>query len=71
MDKIKEGDKVRIKDQPGWPSPPGYKLANSTGQVVSFRGPEEMFVVVRLEKTETDVVLGSNLTFLTEAVEKI
>ncbi len=71
MAEIKEGDRVRVKDRPEWAKPPGYKLANSEGVVVSLREPEGFFVVVRLDKTEADIYLGTNLAFRTDAIEKI
>ena len=78
MAKIKVGDKVRIKERPDWPSPPGYKLANSEGRVTQVgesdglvEGIGKEFVIVQLEKTGADFDIGTHLTFQSEAVEKI
>ena len=72
---IKVGDRVRIKDRPDWPSPPGYRLANSEGRVIEVdEGSEENvegFIKIQLEKTEADFDIGTRLTLQTEVVQKI
>jgi hypothetical protein len=65
---IKVGNRIKIKDRPGWPSPPGYQLANSEGDVISVR-EEEGFVTIRLGKTSTDIPTGTSLTFRLESIE--
>ncbi len=70
MAEIKAGDKVRIKDRPGWPTPPGYQLAKSEGDVIEVR-EEQGFVIIHLTKTKAPVDLGTTLTFREDAVEKI
>ena len=77
MADIKIGDKVRIKDRTDWPSPPGYKLANSEGTVVKwfdYVEPMEEFqdyVHVKLEKTELTEYIGNVWPFRVENLEKI
>ena len=72
MADIKIGDKVRIKDRTDWPSPPGYKLANSEGTVVKwfdYVEPMEEFqdyVHVKLEKTEVTEYIGNVWPFRVE-----
>ena len=73
--KINIGDRVRIKNRKDWPSPPGYKLANSEGQVVEVEDwaeeDVEGFIKVQLQKTKSDFEIGTQLTLRSEAVEKI
>jgi hypothetical protein len=70
MSKISIGDTVRLKDRPDWPSPPGYRLANSEGAVTSVKS-EEGFVTIRLLKSNTDLPKDTVMTFRLENVEKI
>ena len=70
MADIKRGDKIRVKDRKDWPSPPGYKLANSEGDVTQVM-EKEGFVVMHLRKTNSDIDLGSTLMFRLDQVEKI
>jgi hypothetical protein len=77
MMSIKIGDKVRIKDRKGWPTPPGFKLANSEGTVVKMQNwienvaefPE--YHKVRIDKTNSDVKIGTEMIFREENLEKI
>jgi hypothetical protein len=69
LTKIKIGDMVRIKDRAEWPSPPGYQLADSEGDVTSVR-EEEGFVSLRLVKTGTAIPKGTILTLRLENVKK-
>jgi len=68
MSNIKVGEKIRIKDRLDWPSPPGYQLANSEGDVISII-EEEGFVTIRLVKTSTAIPKDTCLTFRLENVE--
>ena len=70
MCKIKIGDKVRIKDRPDWPSPPGYRLANSEGNVTLVK-EQEGFVTIRLVKTSSKIPIDSLLDFRLENIEKL
>jgi hypothetical protein len=68
MSDINIGDIVRIKDRTDWPSPPGYQLANSEGEIISVK-EEEGFVTIRLLKTSTSIPKGTNLTLRLESVK--
>ena len=74
MSTIKAGDTVRIKERPDWPSPPGYKLANSQGEVASVN-KEQGFVAIRLVKTNSNILKEQpkdfTLTLRLENVEKV
>jgi hypothetical protein len=79
MTDIKIGDRVRVKGQKDWPSPPGYRLANAEGTVVRWVEDEEVmegfedFIYVHLEKAGSggEVYIGNNMTFLAGDLEKI
>ena len=65
------GDRVRVRNRPEWPSPPGYRLANLEGQVNQVR-EEAGFVMLRVEKTTVDVLEpGTSMVFRIEAVERV
>jgi hypothetical protein len=75
MAEIKIGDRVRIKDRPDWPSPPGYRLADSEGTVTKVWEPEgnELFrecIEVKIDKSQAELGF-STLTFRIENLEKI
>lgn len=70
MAEIKVGDIIRVKDRPGWPSPPGYLLAGSEGEVTSIR-EEEGFVIMHLQKTKSGIAEGTTLVLRVENVEKV
>ena len=70
MNKIKAGDIVRIKDRTDWPSPPGYPLAGSEGEVVAAKD-HEGFVTIRMVRTGTSIPKDTNLTLRLENVEKV
>lgn len=73
------GDRVRINDREGWPSPPGYRFANAEGTVVNWVEPVAMmddmqdFVYVHLEKAEGEgkIYIGNKHFFKAEYLEKI
>jgi hypothetical protein len=74
MSKIKAGDMVRVKERPDWPLPPGYKLANSEGEVASVND-EQGFVAIHLVKTKSNLMKEQPkdfcLTLRLENVEKV
>ena len=70
MSKIKVGDRAKIKDRPDWPTPPGYKLADSEGDVTAEK-EEAGFVTIRLTKTSTNIPIGTVLDIRLENVEKV
>jgi hypothetical protein len=80
MAKFRTGDKVRIKDQPDWPTPPGYRFAGAEGTVIESDFDELLeeflshMVFVKLEKAggqAKEYVVDAGFWFLTEYVEKI
>jgi hypothetical protein len=77
MVSIDIGDRVRIKDRIGWPTPPGYRLANTEGVVIKVYESEEIleefqdYLNVRIEKTEADVKPGAVLPFRKDDLQKI
>ena len=79
MTEIKTGDKVRIKDQKDWPSPPGFILANAEGTVVKWVEDDKVmegfedFAYVRLEKAESEgkIYIGANVFLPVQELEKI
>lgn len=79
MTEIKTGDKVRIKDQKDWPSPPGFILANAEGTVVKWVEDDEVmegfedFAYIRLEKAEGEgkIYIGHDVFLLVQDLEKI
>lgn len=70
MSKIAVGDIVRIKDRPDWPSPPGYRLANLEGNVISIRD-KEGFVTIRLHKNSPGIPKDNILTLKLENVDRV
>jgi hypothetical protein len=68
MSNVKVGDMIRIKDRSDWPSPPGYQLADSEGDVISIR-KEEGFVTIRLVKTSTSIPIDTSLTLRLENIK--
>ncbi len=70
MGQIKVGDMIRVKPRADWPSPPGYRLANSEGKVISL-SEEEGFVTFHLEKTNSGITKGTTLVLRIENVEKV
>ena len=70
MNNIKAGDRVKIKDRKDWPSPPGYPLANSQGNVLSVR-EEEGFATVHILRTGITLLKDTSLTFRLENIEKM
>jgi hypothetical protein len=79
MAKFNIGDKVRIKNQPDWPTPPGYRFNGAEGTVVASDFDELMgefqqhMVFVKLEKAgelAREYVVDNGFWFLTDIVEK-
>ena len=79
MAEFKVGDKVRIKEREGWPSPPVYRYANAEGTVVKWVEWDETmedfqdFVCVHLESAEGEgkVYIGNDMFFRAKNLEKI
>ena len=70
MSKIEIGDMVRIKDRSDWPSPPGYRLANLEGNVISIR-EQEGFITIQLVKNINVIPKDNILTLRLENVNKL
>lgn len=77
MDKIKKGRKVKLRDIPDWPVPPGFRFAGAEGEVVSWIKFEETlkdfnedYVCVRIQsaKREAQPYVGMKLMFRREDV---
>ena len=77
MADIKIGDRVRVKDRKDWPSPPGYRLTNSEGTVVTwveYKEPMEDFknyAHVKLDKSGAEEFVGLTVVFRTANLKKI
>ena len=80
MAKFNIGEKVRIKNIPGWPTPPGYRFAGAEGTVMASDFDELMgefqpyMVNVKLTKAADNAkeyVVDAGFWFLTDYVEKI
>lgn len=77
MAQFKIGDKVRIKDQPDWPKPPGFAFTGAEGTVAHSDFDElmetyEHLVFVHLDKVGDKAREYKNvgLWFLTDQVAK-
>jgi hypothetical protein len=76
---LKPGERVRVKNRPDWPSPPGFRLVNSEGIVVRIwekdipDGPKEFeeYIEIKLEKADVDINLAHTYTFRLENLKKI
>lgn len=62
MSTFKVGDKVKVKDRPGWPG--GYKIANWTGKIVEVEEDPAGYVIMKADKT------GYNMAFPENDLEK-
>ena len=47
------GDRVKVKDRPGWPG--GYKIADWEGTIVEVRDDPAGYVVMKADKTGYDM----------------
>ena len=63
MGELKVGDRVKVKDRPGWPG--GYKIANWEGKIVEVKEDPKDYVIMKADKT------GYNMAFPEHEVEKI
>jgi len=60
---FKVGDRVRVKDRPGWPG--GYRIANWEGQVVEVVSDPAGYVVIKADQSKYD------MAFPEDELEKI
>lgn len=63
MPKLQTGDKVKVKDRPGWPG--GYKIAGWEGEIVEVKTDPQGYVVMRAART------GYRMAFQEDELEKI
>ena len=63
MSELKVGDKVKVKDRPGWPG--GYQIANWEGEIVEVKDDPAGYVIMKAAKT------GYNMAFPEHELEKI
>jgi len=57
------GDRVKVKDRPGWPG--GYQIANWEGEIVEVKEDPAGYVIMKADKT------GYNMAFPENELEKI
>ena len=62
MGAFKVGDKVIVKDRPGWPG--GYKIANWKGVIVEVKEDPAGYVIMKADKT------GYNMAFPENELDK-
>lgn len=63
MTKLQVGDRVRVKDRPGWPG--GYQIAGWQGSIVEVKDDPKGYVIMVADKT------GYKMAFPEEELEKI
>ena len=49
MGDINVGDRVSVKDRPGWPG--GYKIAGWEGEIVEVKDDPKGWVIMKADKT--------------------
>ena len=62
MSELKEGDRVKVKDRPGWPG--GYQIAHWEGVIVEVKEDPQGYVIMKADKT------GYNMALPEEELEK-
>ncbi len=63
MAQFKVGDRVKVKDRPGWPG--GYKIANWEGVIAEVKDDPAGYVIMKAEKT------GYNMAFPEQELDKV
>lgn len=63
MSELKVGDRVKVKDRPGWPG--GYQIANWEGAIVEVKEDPAGYAIMKADKT------GYNMAFPENELEKI
>ncbi len=58
MSQFKVGDKVKVRDRPGWPG--GYKIANWKGKIVEVKDDPAGYVIMKATKTGYDMAFPEN-----------
>ncbi len=62
MPEFKVGDRVKVKDRPGWPD--GYKIAGWEGKIVEVKDDPQGYVIMLADKT------GYRMAFPEHEIEK-
>ena len=57
------GDRVKVKDRPGWPG--GYKIANWEGGIVEVKENPKDYVIMKADKT------GYRMAFHENELDKV
>ena len=63
MSQFQVGDRVRVKDRPGWPG--GYKIGGWEGRIVEVKEDPKGYVVMVADKT------GYRMAFPAHELEKL
>lgn len=63
MSQFQSGDRVRVKDRPGWPG--GYKIGGWEGSIVEVKEDPKGYVVMVADKT------GYQMAFPEHELEKV
>ena len=63
MSQFKVGDRVKVKDKPGYPG--GYKIAHWKGEIVEVKTNPSGYVIMKADKT------GYNMAFPENELEKV
>lgn len=69
MTQFKVGNRVRIKERPDWPTPPGFRLAGAEGKIVRWTYYSEImddfetYRHVRIEKAFGEAKVYEGNTF--------
>ncbi len=63
MSELKVGDRVKVKDRPGWPG--GYQIANWEGEIVEVKKDPAGYVIMKADQT------GYNMAFPENELEKV
>lgn len=63
MSELEVGNRVRVKDRPGWPG--GYQIARWEGKIVEVKEDPAGYVIMKADKT------GYNMAFPENELEKI
>jgi hypothetical protein len=77
MANINIGDRVRVKDRKGWPSPPGYRFAGAEGKVIKWTEFNKTmehyqnYIYVDLDKCKDKYYIGRTVFFLAENLEEV
>jgi hypothetical protein len=58
MAEFKAGDKIKVKDRPGWPG--GYKIAGWTGEIVKVHDNPKGYVSLKADKTGYVMLFAEN-----------